>query len=67
MSISFSNKFVRRQDRLLSEEQAIKLLRLGEHGVLSMIDKEGQAYGMMIPLSRNSLIFSLIQNRIFLR
>ena len=48
MSVSFSNKLVRRQDRLLSEEQAIRLLQLGGHGVLSMIDKDGHAYGIPI-------------------
>lgn len=45
----FNNSQIRRQDRLLDEEQAAALLRQGEYGVLSMTDGDGRAYG--IPLN----------------
>ena len=48
----FDNSDVRRQDRLLPEEEAVELLRKGEYGFLSMIedgDKGLAGYG--IPLS----------------
>ncbi|MBN2766119.1 MAG: pyridoxamine 5'-phosphate oxidase family protein [Paludibacteraceae bacterium] len=40
---------VRRQNRLLSESDAITLLREGEYGFLSLIDEGGKPYG--IPIS----------------
>lgn len=45
----YSNEKVRRQDRLLDEEQALELLRRGEYGVLSMVDPAGGGYG--VPLN----------------
>jgi len=47
--IPYDNSKVRRQDRLLSEERARELLATAEFGVLSMIDAEGNPYG--IPLN----------------
>lgn len=44
--MQYSNAGVRRQDRLLSEEMALELLKSGEYGVLSMVDLEGKAYGL---------------------
>lgn len=44
----YSNKDVRRQDRLLTEEAARGLLLSGEYGVLSMIDAEGSVYSIPI-------------------
>ena len=46
--MKYDNSSVRRQDRLLEEENAVALLRQGEYGVLSMCDG-GEAYG--IPVS----------------
>lgn len=48
--MEFTNKQVRRQDRLLDEKRALEILKEGEYGVLSMQseDKNG-AYG--IPLN----------------
>lgn len=43
----YDNATVRRQDRLLSEERALELLREGEYGVLSMASAEG-GYGVPI-------------------
>ncbi len=48
----YDNDDVRRQDRLLNEEEACELLRKGEYGVLSLVDGTGGktvAYG--IPVS----------------
>ncbi len=47
--MQYINENIRRQDRLLSEEEAKQLLQLGEYGVLSMQVEEGGAYG--IPIS----------------
>ena len=47
--MKYNNTTVRRQDRLLEDESAIKLLETGEYGVLSMISTDGSAYG--IPIS----------------
>src|SRR3972149_8062353 len=58
MSVTFTNSAVRRQDRLLDAEQATKLLQIGVYGVLSLVDKDGQAYGIPINYvwdSRNSI------------
>lgn len=45
----YDNSSVRRQDRLLDEPSARRLLAGGEYGVLSLADDEGAAYG--IPVS----------------
>lgn len=45
----YNNDDVRRQDRLLSEDEALCLLREGEYGILSLIAPEGHPYG--IPVS----------------
>lgn len=47
--MNYSNENVRRQDRLLTEEIAVELLKNGEYGVMSMNSRKGGAYG--IPLS----------------
>ncbi len=48
----YNNQNVRRQDRLLAEEEAAELLRNGEYGVLSMTDCTGaEAAGYGVPLS----------------
>jgi len=44
----YSNSDVRRNDRLLDEPLATKLLETGEHGVLSMYSEETGAYGIPI-------------------
>ncbi len=44
----YNNSNVRRQDRLLSEERAIELLRAAEYGTLSMIDENGLPYGIPV-------------------
>lgn len=49
MKFPYDNSAVRRQDRLLAEDEARVLLRTGEYGVLSMVSEQGTAYG--IPLS----------------
>lgn len=46
--MKYDNSSVRRQDRLLEEENAMDLLRLGEYGVLSMVSPEGGAYGIPV-------------------
>jgi nitroimidazol reductase NimA-like FMN-containing flavoprotein (pyridoxamine 5'-phosphate oxidase superfamily) len=45
----FDNSSVRRQDRLMEEEESSSLLSKGEYGVLSMQDEDGRGYG--IPLN----------------
>ena len=48
--MEYTNKEVRRQDRVLDEQRALEILDQGEYGVLSMCDVAGEgAYG--IPLS----------------
>ncbi len=47
--MKYSNEDVRRQDRLMSEADAIKLLTDGEYGVLSMQAEDGGGYG--VPLN----------------
>ncbi|NJO89323.1 MAG: pyridoxamine 5'-phosphate oxidase family protein [Chloroflexia bacterium] len=44
----YNNSKVRRQNRLLDEVPAIMLLKNGEYGVLSMISKNGDPYGIPI-------------------
>ena len=43
----FDNSRVRRQDRLLSQAEALEILRTGEYGYLSMHDEQG-AYGLPV-------------------
>lgn len=45
----FDNSGVRRQDRLLSAERSLELLRDCAYGVLSLIEPDGRPYG--IPVS----------------
>jgi len=45
----YVNETVRRQDRLMDEARAIELLSTSEYGVLSMVGKDGTAYG--VPLN----------------
>lgn len=45
----YVNETVRRQDRLMDEARAIELLSTSEYGVLSMVAKDGTAYG--VPLN----------------
>lgn len=47
--MKFDNSIVRRQDRILSEEESKTLLRNGEYGYLSMISDDDKPYG--IPIS----------------
>ena len=47
--MNYNNESVRRQDRLLTEERAMELLRTAEYGILSMVSEQNQGYG--IPLS----------------
>lgn len=47
--MNFTNETIRRQDRLLPETEALDLLVSGQYGVLSMVDVDGQGYG--IPLN----------------
>ncbi len=47
--MNYNNSSVRRQDRLLPEPEALKLLKEGEYGVLSLITGENRPYG--IPIS----------------
>jgi len=44
--IPLDNAAVRRQDRLLDESCALKLLRTAEWGVLSMIGEDNAPYGL---------------------
>lgn len=47
--MKYDNTTVRRQDRLLQEENAVRLLKNGEYGYLSLIRDNGKPYG--IPIS----------------
>lgn len=47
--MKYDNSAVRRQNRLMEEEEAFRLLETGEYGVLSMCTVEGGGYG--IPIS----------------
>ncbi len=49
--MKYVNENVRRQDRLLEEKEAFGLLRLGEFGVLSMVEVGEEAGGYGIPIS----------------
>jgi len=44
----YNNQQVRRQDRLLEEEQAIRLLKESEYGVLSIQSDKAGVYGLPI-------------------
>ncbi len=46
--MNFNNKSIRRQDRLLEEHLAIALLQSSEYGILSMVDSNGNPYGLPI-------------------
>ena len=46
--MEYNNMHVRRQDRLLTEEEALRLLEQGEYGVLSLTTPEGEAYGIPV-------------------
>lgn len=56
--MKYNNESVRRQDRLLSEEEAIRLLQQGEYGFLAMVSEKQSGYG--IPLN-----YVLYQDRIY--
>ncbi|MDH8701589.1 nitroimidazol reductase NimA-like FMN-containing flavoprotein (pyridoxamine 5'-phosphate oxidase superfamily) [Dysgonomonadaceae bacterium PH5-43] len=62
-NVRFNNDSVRRRERLLEEKEAINLLRIGEYGVLSMVENiEGEIGGYGIPLNyvwdgNNSIYF----------
>lgn len=47
--MNYNQTGVRRQDRLLSESDAVSLLRESEYGCLSLVDEAGNPYG--IPIS----------------
>ena len=42
------NNEIRRQDRVLNEEEALDLLAQTEYGILSMIDENGLPYGIPV-------------------
>lgn len=46
--MEYDNSGIRRQDRLLREENARRLLKEGEYGVLSMVAPEGTPYGVPV-------------------
>lgn len=46
--MKFDNSKVRRQDRLLEEDEAISLLTNGEYGYLSMVDTNNSGYGIPV-------------------
>lgn len=46
--MKYDNTGVRRRDRLMSEAQALSLLRKGEYGYLSMAGAGGEPYGLPI-------------------
>ena len=52
------NKEIRRQERKITEKQALDILKEGEYGVLSMCTPENEGYG--IPLS-----YALDNNKIY--
>lgn len=50
--IKYNNQDVRRQDRLLDEQTAVRIMREGEFGLLSMIEnREGHAGAYGIPVN----------------
>ena len=46
--MQYDNSHIRRQDRLLEEENARALLRTGEYGFLSMAGENGGGYGVPV-------------------
>lgn len=46
--MKYNNATIRRQDRLLMEEDARRILKDGEYGYLSMVREDGSAYGLPI-------------------
>lgn len=46
--MEYNNSNIRRQDRLLSEDKAYKLLRNGEYGILSMLSPENVPYAVPV-------------------
>lgn len=46
--MEYNNSTIRRQDRLLSEDKALLLLRNGEYGILSMLSPEDTPYGIPV-------------------
>ena len=40
--MEFSNKEVRRQDRLLDEKRAMEIIKEGEYGILSMVSEDAE-------------------------
>lgn len=44
----YDNSNIRRQDRILEEDTAEKLLQQTEYGYLSMVTEEGEAYGIPV-------------------
>ena len=58
--MKYSNEDVRRQDRLMSEANAIKLLTDGEYGVLSMQAEDGGGYGVRCLEKNPSVTFCVV-------
>lgn len=46
--MNYNNKSIRRQDRLLSEEKAVKLLQNAEYGTLAMQSETGGGYAVPV-------------------
>ena len=46
--MKYVNEEIRRQDRVLNEEQALDLLAQTEYGIVSMIDENGLPYGIPV-------------------
>lgn len=46
--MKYNNEEIRRRDRQLDEARARELLKEGEYGVMSMVDPQGEAYGLPI-------------------
>lgn len=46
--MDYDNSNIRRQDRLLAEVEAYRLLKEGEYGVMSMVSPEGCPYGIPV-------------------
>lgn len=44
--MKFDNSTVRRRDRLMDSDKVVALLSSAEYGVLSMVDENGEAYGL---------------------
>lgn len=54
--MKYSNETVRRQDRLLEEENALRLLQTAEYGILSMQAAGGGGYGIPVNYVWDGLI-----------